>query len=342
MVSVIITTYGANLKLIRAIDSVLQQTYEDIEVIVIDDNDPNSNARRQTEQMMTRFAADDHVKYIKHPENKNGAAARNTGIEIAKGEYIAFLDDDDFYLPERVRISVNYLNTHPNISGVCLEVARINKKYIVDVMQVQNGHILTNEDILIGKAIGSGSNIFLRRDAIQEVQGFDVSFKRKQDIEFILRVVRICKVVYLHDIQIVKDVSGVRKLSYENNRSAFIKFNSKFQNEIDSLSDNNKNTYYTTNYQFLYNIACMTGKRSLIISAAQELSQYDHTGVKKVREAGVTAIKYKMMNLSDNGLGSNLLSFLKMKRYAAMQERILVQIGDNKRSQIVKALEKEL
>ena len=87
LVSVIITTFNNVEYLPRAIESVLHQTYPEIELIVVDDNPPESEARQETEKVMERYP---QALYLKHPENRNGAAARNTGIRSAGGEYIAF------------------------------------------------------------------------------------------------------------------------------------------------------------------------------------------------------------------------------------------------------------
>lgn len=98
MVSVITATYRRDRTLARAIESVLNQTYGDIELIVIDDN-ADAYWNERVKGIAERFNA---VKYIRNPENKGSAASRNIGIENARGEYITFLDDDDVYLPCKV------------------------------------------------------------------------------------------------------------------------------------------------------------------------------------------------------------------------------------------------
>ena len=102
MVSVIITTYKRAEFLERAIDSVLNQSYKDIEIIVVDDNGLNSPYSIYTQNVMKKYSSNDKIKYIQHKTNKNGAAARNTGIQASVGEYITFLDDDDFFLKNRI------------------------------------------------------------------------------------------------------------------------------------------------------------------------------------------------------------------------------------------------
>lgn len=91
-VSVIIPTYKGSSALNRAIDSVLCQSYKEIEIIVVDDNDPTSDERKNTEALMSRYIGDKRIRYIKHQRNSNGAVARNTGITAATGKL--FVADD--------------------------------------------------------------------------------------------------------------------------------------------------------------------------------------------------------------------------------------------------------
>ena len=80
LISVVIPTYKNRGGLVSSIESVLNQTYTNFEVIVVDDNSPTSMERGTTEQIMQQFVNNPKVVYIKHEKNKNGAAARNTGI----------------------------------------------------------------------------------------------------------------------------------------------------------------------------------------------------------------------------------------------------------------------
>ena len=335
MVTVIITTYGANTKLLRAIESVLWQSYKDLEVVVVDDNNPDSAERKATESMMLRYREDSRVRYIKHNENKNGAAARNTGISNANGEYIAFLDDDDYYLPKKIEKSVILLDSNHDLVGVCQRVVRINNNHVVDVMHVEDGHILTTEDVLISKeGIGSGSNIFVCKEVVDRLGGFDTQFQRKQDIEFILRVVKSGPVVFQGEVQIVKDVSGIRRLNYENNRNALIQFVDKFRSEIDELTQDKRKEYFTTQYTFLYNVARLTGNREIIKKAAEDLSMYDRSAVEKIKKASLTALEYRIVGLTEIPLCQKLIEHMRNKRYVKMQEQIIPEIGQDKYSEI--------
>ena len=99
LVSVIITTFCGSKVIERAILSVINQTYSNIEIIVVDDNGYGTKEQIETQDILNKFKK---VVYIVHRTNINGAAARNTGIRSSNGKYICFLDDDDQYTIDRV------------------------------------------------------------------------------------------------------------------------------------------------------------------------------------------------------------------------------------------------
>ena len=99
LVSVIIPTYNRPHTIERAIRSVYSQSYSNIEIVVVDDNAKNLNARKKTSEIMKKYP---RVKYIKNQKNVGGAESRNIGIRTAKGKYVAFLDDDDEFLPSKI------------------------------------------------------------------------------------------------------------------------------------------------------------------------------------------------------------------------------------------------
>ena len=134
LVSVIIPTYKRPNMLGRAIDSVLGQSYTNIEVVVVDDNSDGDKYRLETIQYMERYANDYRVKYIKHKTNQNGSAARNTGIQNSVGEYIAFLDDDDYFLKDRIKEAIHFLqNSSADCGGTCCNYVKKYKNKIYKV-----------------------------------------------------------------------------------------------------------------------------------------------------------------------------------------------------------------
>jgi glycosyltransferase involved in cell wall biosynthesis len=110
-VSVVIPAYNQAQFLGDAVQSVLDQTFQNFEVIIVNDASPDN-----TEEVVKRFN-DPRVKYIVHDHNRGLPAARNTGTRTSSGELIALLDADDFYHPEKLRLHVDYLAKHPEIGA---------------------------------------------------------------------------------------------------------------------------------------------------------------------------------------------------------------------------------
>ena len=110
-VSVVIPTYKRPKELKRAVSSVLSQDYDDLEVIIIDDNPPESETKAATEAAVASMRGP--IIHLKNEQSLGGGGARNRGIENARGEYIAFLDDDDEWLPGKLKPQVELLDSLP-------------------------------------------------------------------------------------------------------------------------------------------------------------------------------------------------------------------------------------
>lgn len=275
LVSVIIPTYNGSTQLARAIESCLAQTYQNIEIIVVDDNPPNDIARKLTEKVMMRYSANSNVSYVKHETNKNGAAARNTGFQHSKGEYIAFLDDDDYYLPKRIELSVTFLERNPKYGGLIVG-AQINRKDgTVSSLLIPKQNLTVRQLLLDEGIIGTGSNIFLRKEIIDEINGFDDTFERRQDIEFMIRVCNITKIGFCPNILVVKDNNGTSNIpSYEKMMSVLSQFNKKFERDINNLSADDKRAFKLNEAKTLFNTAVSSRNNKIIVIAKRNLEKY--------------------------------------------------------------------
>jgi len=118
-VSVVIPAYNVGTYLVEAIKSVLAQTYKDYEVIVINDGSTDETVR-----LLKPYA--NRINYI-YQANKGPARARNIGIKASKGKYIAFLDADDIWLPEKLALQVQLMENYPEIDLVFSDLAPINR-----------------------------------------------------------------------------------------------------------------------------------------------------------------------------------------------------------------------
>ncbi len=189
LVSIIVPTYKRSKNLANAIDSIIYQTYKNIEIIVVDDNNPNSEYKSDTGKLVTSLLKkDNRIKYISHPKNLNGAAARNTGIMSSKGNYICFLDDDDVYLPNKIEDCVKEIKKATSeIGGVYGGFLGWNSK-TNDLERYKSGDLTYDLLSLNYKKHYLHTNTALyKKSALLTINGFDDSFKRHQDLELNLR-----------------------------------------------------------------------------------------------------------------------------------------------------------
>lgn len=132
LVSVVIPTYGRADLLNRAIDSVLMQTYGNIEIIVVNDNKFTSEHYDPTMIALQKYTNNPKIKVVSDGENVGGSLARNKGINASAGEYISFLDDDDYYYPEKIKKQLDYLVSKNADICICYMDILKNKKIIRD------------------------------------------------------------------------------------------------------------------------------------------------------------------------------------------------------------------
>lgn len=185
-VSVIIPTYNRARFLGGAIRSVLAQSYKDFEIIVVDD------CGGDDAESVVRSCGARGVRYVKHDRQRGGAAARNTGISVATGEYIAFLDDDDEWYPEKLGRQVNaMLESPPEVGGVYTGyfiIDRADGQIRGQMVPTERGDIYPA--LLAGNCVGGTSCMLLRRSCFDKVGFFDERLKSFQDYDLWLRTAR--------------------------------------------------------------------------------------------------------------------------------------------------------
>lgn len=194
LVSVVIPTYGGPQFLQRCIEGALNQTYQNIEVIVVDDNGIGTPNQIATKDAISLYSNNSKVKYICHDVNKNGSAARNTGVRNASGEYIALLDDDDIFYPDKIERQVALLSTLPKEYAFvyCSHEVFLNGSLLRTVIAEASGSLFFEK---LSKQIEiQTSGVLLRKSVFEEVGGFDESFRRHQDWEFIERIMSKYKI----------------------------------------------------------------------------------------------------------------------------------------------------
>lgn len=184
-VSVIIPTYNRAESLRFAIESALKQTFTDIEIIVSDDKSTD-----HTREVAESFK-DRRIKYVRNEGNKGVSAARNSAIMASEGEYIAFLDDDDEWLPDKLQKQVEVLDhSQPNICGVYsnrLFIDRKSGKVLSDNPDTERleGNLLYQ--LMIKSPIHT-STVVIKKRCLNEIGLFDETISYMEDRDMWIRL----------------------------------------------------------------------------------------------------------------------------------------------------------
>ena len=198
MVSVIIPVYNREKTIKKAIESVLGQTYTDLEVIVVDDCSTDKTIE------VVESIEDKRVRLVKSPENGGACRARNIGIENAKGEYIAFHDSDDIWHADKLEKSMYYLKKE-NVDFV---FSALNRKEMKSGKEeILPSYNLNMEKDKLGKLLAfncvSTQTILVKRDVCEKCK-FDIDLPRFQDWDFAIQILKSGFSVYYIDEPLVE------------------------------------------------------------------------------------------------------------------------------------------
>lgn len=191
-VSVVIPTYNRAELLKKAVESLLSQSHQNIEIVIVDDCSTD-----HTSEVIGEMK-DHRIQYIKHPANKGGAAARNTGIAHAAGDYIGFLDSDDQWLPKKLEKQLEVFRKNSNIGVVYTGLSVVNEtKVLREMMPMFKGNILTK--LIQFNCIDTTSSILVKKELLDEIEGFDASFPSCQDWDLYIRLAQKTQFDYVKE-----------------------------------------------------------------------------------------------------------------------------------------------
>lgn len=188
LISVIIPTYKRPPVMVkRAICSVLRQSYSNIEVIIVDDSPADYENRKAVGEMIVSLN-DNRVRYIQHAHNMGACAARNTGIQAARGDFLAFLDDDDEWLANKLEKQISRMSDADIGLVYCRQriVNDTNGTTMIDQRKCFSGKVF--DALICENFIGSTSFVLIRKECFQKVGMFNVHFESAQDYEMWLRI----------------------------------------------------------------------------------------------------------------------------------------------------------
>lgn len=196
LISIIIPSYNRSGIVKRAVESCLAQTYGDIEIIVVDDGSTDD-----TEKTIKAFKSP-KIVYLRHPENQGVAAARNTGIRNAKGRYVAFLDSDDEFVPEKLAAQkecFESLDPRPALIYTDIVLEERGKTRLEISEDEPSGYLKASEKHFpTNNAITGPPTWMVDRICLESVGGFDENLKIYEDRDFFIRVAAKYPVYFLN------------------------------------------------------------------------------------------------------------------------------------------------
>ncbi len=164
----------------------MAQTFEDLEIVIVDDASADATLD------LVHAMNDRRIKYLRHDINKGVSCSRNTAITNATGEYIAFLDDDDEWLPEKLRYQLDHMQTvGRKVGAICCghyEVDSSSKRILTEIRPALRGQIF--EALLIQGFFNHTSTMLVRAECFEKVGMFDPAFCYGEDLDMWLRLAR--------------------------------------------------------------------------------------------------------------------------------------------------------
>jgi glycosyltransferase involved in cell wall biosynthesis len=252
-VSVIIPTYNRAHLIDKAIKSVLNQTYQDYEIIVVD------NASTDNTKEVVKGFNNFKIRYIYYCDNRGSSVARNVGIRASQGEFIALLDSDDEWLPEKLDRQVEVLqNESPEVGVVYSDVLYIDENSKNMNRKLCNpkkeGYIY--EDLLGGNCVGTPSALLIKKECFHRFGLFDDLLKYHEDWDMWIRIAKYYRFVFI-EVPLVKYRLHSNRIS-ENLELTIIASNrilAKYTNELKKRRGVHSKIYFN-----IGNIFCHIGK----------------------------------------------------------------------------------
>jgi glycosyltransferase involved in cell wall biosynthesis len=179
--SVVIPTYQRQDLLEKAVRSILAQTYQDFEIIIVDDGSPHP--------IKLEIPGENRIRIIRHEVNRGVSAARNTGIHAAHGDKLAWLDSDDLWLPDKLMVQFHYFTNNPDLQACVTGLQYVSKRNIYNL--IPKKPILELRDVIGRNVFGPGSTLAARRECYDRVGYFDESMFMSEDVDWLIRFVQI-------------------------------------------------------------------------------------------------------------------------------------------------------
>ncbi len=229
--TVLIPTFNRAWLLPEAVKSVLAQSFEDYEIVIVNDRSTDN-----TEEVVRSFK-DPRIRHVVNDRSKGLSGARNAGIFQSRGEWVAFLDDDDHWLPHKLEAVCALLQKEgPEVGLVYTGHATYDfdkKKEIEVIVPEKEGWM--QKDLLYNNWIGTPSTVAVRADILKKIGGCDEDLPYYEDNDLYVRVSGLAKVRAVKEALTLVRVANSDRLSfrYEKRVAGYLRFMSKHKGLLD-------------------------------------------------------------------------------------------------------------
>lgn len=239
LISIIIPTYNRANLLFEAVQSVLNQTYQHFELIIVDDHSTDTTA-----ELVTNIN-DKRIRYIRLDKNQGAPAARNFGIKIAVGELVAFLDSDDQWDFKKLEKQIGVFEKESkNIGIVYTGLKIINNNNEKLITPNKRGDISKN--LLVQNVVGTTSSVLIKKDLLDDVGGFDLTFASCQDWDLFIRLSNKAEFDFVEEALVFYFEHDGERISTNSIAimNGYLKIHAKYKAMIGNLSKSEMRYHY--------------------------------------------------------------------------------------------------
>jgi glycosyltransferase involved in cell wall biosynthesis len=291
LVTVIVATYRRPQVLRRALDSVMRQTYQNVELIVVDDNGDGTPMQKETEAVVSQYP---NAIYYANRDNIGKAPSLNWAVRRARGELLAFLDDDDEFHPSKLAKQVARIK-ESGAAGVYCNYERIfrNELYFKSNHKVGKDEGNLALDMLLGtNEICGGSTLLLRTSAVTEAGGFDERFKRHIDWAFLVCYFRNHKLSLCDDVLVTVHMDDQMwtvdpELQFQTKQLFFSSFEQDIVRHGKAVPD-----IYFKNWLDVYFECLRQGQVVLALRSLRSATSKGRVNIPKLLRITASAIKH--------------------------------------------------
>lgn len=241
-VSIVLPTYNNATLLPKAIESILQQSFQNFELIII--NDCSSD---NTEHVVETFV-DKRIVYLKNDINKGAPVSRNIGINASRGEYIAFTDDDDIWFPQKLEKQMKLFSEASTKVGVVYSgrfITDSGKTKYFPSRKLKPKEGMIHQDLL-ARGFVANSTILAKREYLDKAGYYDPNFPRLQEWELMIRVSKYCSFRYINEPLVtgrkgiissnIKALLCAQKMLFKKHKNEIMKNNKTFASHLYGIA----------------------------------------------------------------------------------------------------------